>query len=935
MPAATAFKPGTLVSYRNRDWMVLPSDDDEILCVKPLGGSEEETTGIFLLLAINEEKVSLADFPEPQPYEIGSFETAKILFDASRLSFRNAAGPFRCMGKLSFRPRTYQLVPLVMALKQETVRLMIADDVGIGKTVEALLILKELMERGEIRRFAVICPPHLCEQWQSEIKEKLDIDAVIIRSSTAAQLDRKLPDDQSVFHHFPYQVISIDYIKADKRRNIFVNDSPEFIIVDEAHTCSLPQGATSKTQQQRYNLIHDIAEKKDKHLVLLTATPHSGKDKEFTSLLGLLKPEFNDLVFESMDESQRKKVARHFILRKRENIVRWLNEDTLFPDRDSKEIGYALSIPHLDFYQDLVQFARGISAGINDDDKTKLLRSWAAVALIKGAMSSPAMAVDMLERRKEKLSLPDDLVQPSLENTLFDEEEFSGDYTRTDLLEMLDFKENELQSLSLLQEKAQALMNARDDNKVKTTVKLIKEWLKDDFQPIIFCHYISTAKHLAEILKNELGAAVTVEAITSELADEQRKERVEILGKKSKKVLIATDCLSEGINLQEYFTAVLHYDLPWNPNRIEQREGRVDRFGQTSPLIKTYVLYGEDNPMDEFIMEVLIRKVNEIKKATGVTIPIGDGNKSLMTEAAKRILYSEPQHVQTELFADTKELVTNELEKAREKGIKLRSIFAHESVDPQLIKRDLEEVDEAIGDPSAVENFVVNAVSHLGAHIKKEGQGFVLQPVNLPKHIARIFEGKERVFISFTSPTPKGFIYIGRNHRFVEQLCQFMVAMAFEEKHGYGRLARVCEIQTDAVDTRTALVMFRVRNVIKEAGSKKESVAEEMYLWGYQSKGEEKQFLDYDQAKRLLSEARALSNLPVERQKTDIAKELDRFQQLKPEFLKLAEERADNLVEAHSRFKELIGGRRYEKATPVLPPDVMGVYILIPKPSAI
>ena len=96
------------------------------------------------------------------------------------------------MGKLSFRPRSYQIVPLVMALKQEVVRLLIADDVGVGKTVEALIILQEMLERGEIKRFAVVCPPHLCEQWQKELRDKLDIEAEIIRSSTAAALDRKL-----------------------------------------------------------------------------------------------------------------------------------------------------------------------------------------------------------------------------------------------------------------------------------------------------------------------------------------------------------------------------------------------------------------------------------------------------------------------------------------------------------------------------------------------------------------------------------------------------------------------------------------------------------------------------------------------------------------------------------------------------------------------
>src|SRR5690606_21904722 len=221
------FTPGNLITYRNRDWMVLPSDNDQLLKIKPLGGSDEETTAVFLPLAIGDEEVKKATFSEPTADDIGNYETAKLLYNASRLSLRNAAGPFRSMGKLSFRPRAYQIVLLVMAIKQDVTRLLIADEVGIGNTLEALLITTEQIERGEIKRFAVICPPHLCEQWQQELKDKLDIDAYIIRSSTASRLDRMVPDDRSVFYHIPYQVISVDYIKTDKRRGIFLNDCPE------------------------------------------------------------------------------------------------------------------------------------------------------------------------------------------------------------------------------------------------------------------------------------------------------------------------------------------------------------------------------------------------------------------------------------------------------------------------------------------------------------------------------------------------------------------------------------------------------------------------------------------------------------------------------------------------------------------------------------
>jgi superfamily II DNA or RNA helicase len=937
MSNATLHQPGTLIHYRKRDWMVLPSDDTDILRIKPLGGSEEEETAVYLPIAIQNEKIASANFPEPDPKEIGAFETARILFDASRLSFRNAAGPFRCMGKLSFRPRSYQLVPLVMALKQDTVRLMIADDVGVGKTVEALIVLKELMERGEVKKFAVICPPHLCEQWQSELKDKLDIDAEIIRSSTAAKLDRKIPDDQSVFYHIPYQVISIDYIKSDKRRGIFINDCPEFVIVDEAHTCALPEAATSKSQQQRFALLHDITQDQTRNILLLTATPHSGKDAEFTSLLGLLKPEFSQLKFEKIDQNAKRKLAKHFVQRKRENIVRWLKEKTEFPERDAKEIGYALSLEHQMFYQNLIRFARGISSVETDNKQTQLLRSWAAIALIKGAMSSPAMAVDMLERRKDKmLAGEEDLVAPSLEDTLFEDLEYSSDIPRQDLLEKLDFKNEEINDLMALQKEAVLLQKEELDRKIDTTIKLIKQWIKEGFDPIIFCHYIATAHYVAARIKKELPKNVHVEAVTSELADEQRKERIEIMGKAERRVMVATDCLSEGINLQEHFTAVLHYDLPWNPNRIEQREGRVDRFGQTAPIIKTYVLYGEDNAMDTFVLEVLIKKVREIQKSTGVSISIGENSKSIMAEAAKRILFDEDKSkgIQQKLFADN--TVTNELDLARKKGENLRSIFAHESIDPEVIKKDLEEVDEAIGDDTTVAQLVRSAVQQLGGNCEWDGKsGYNLQPQNLPPHIKRFFNGEKLVKISFVSPTPKGYRYMGRNHQFVEQLCQFLLSIAFEPHPEYGRLARVSEIQTEAVTTKTTLVMFRVRNVIKEVASSKESIAEEMYLWGYQSINGNLEVLEYGQAKNLMTNAQSITNLSKERQQEDITMELKRFETMKPQFIELANMRAEKLVEAHGRFKELVGGRRYEKATPILPPDVMGVYILMPKPKSL
>src|SRR5690606_11040842 len=145
----------------------------------------------------------------------------------------------------------YQLVPLMMALKHQVVRLLIADDVGIGKTIEAGLIARELMDRGEVQRLAVLCPPHLSEQWQKELSNRFHIHSVVVRSSTAARLERGLPAGSSIFSEYPFTVVSLDYIKSKNRRDAFAEQCPEFVIVDEAHTCS----RTGQGRQQRYELL--------------------------------------------------------------------------------------------------------------------------------------------------------------------------------------------------------------------------------------------------------------------------------------------------------------------------------------------------------------------------------------------------------------------------------------------------------------------------------------------------------------------------------------------------------------------------------------------------------------------------------------------------------------------------------------------------------
>jgi len=182
---------GSLVRVRERDWVVLPSEDPEVMMLRPLSGSEAETCGIHL--ALEGHTVRPAQFPAPIPSQAGDFIAGRLLRNAARLSLRSGAGPFRSVGRLSVRPRPYQFVPLIMALRLDTVRMLIADDVGVGKTIEAGLIAREMLDRGDALRLCVVCPPHLCDQWQAELAEKFHIHAVVIRTSTLARLERDLP----------------------------------------------------------------------------------------------------------------------------------------------------------------------------------------------------------------------------------------------------------------------------------------------------------------------------------------------------------------------------------------------------------------------------------------------------------------------------------------------------------------------------------------------------------------------------------------------------------------------------------------------------------------------------------------------------------------------------------------------------------------------
>ncbi|MDY3354727.1 MAG: helicase-related protein, partial [Prevotella sp.] len=589
------YSTGTLVEFRDRPWVVQQSDGDELLTIKPLGGTDAETTSLYLPLYGDELKIKSYDFRRPSSEDIGrnSYKSAaQVLYNACRLSFRDIAGPFQCLGRLSFEPRPYQMVPLILALKQEKIRLLISDDVGIGKTLESLLIAKELLDRREITRFAVVCLPHLCEQWQNEIKDKFGLDAEIIRSSTVSRLEKRLRPDQNIFRDIPYQVISIDFIKQDNRRNIFLDHCPDFILVDEAHTCAKPTGANTY-QQQRYRLLKDLSEKPNQQLVLLTATPHSGQTEEFQSLIGLLNTKFEK--YELKTSAEREELSHFFVQRRRADIKHYLGGEVVFPkripiDKTSNE-EYAYKSIYRNLLADLMEYVKtGIKRACNEDRRKQRYIYWDLLALMRGVMSSPDAGISMLQNKIDKNT------DSSAQNTDDTEEKiYTFNEPLKDLLTNDDVVPEALEQVDNSDKRKfrdfikilNDIKTTDGDEKVRQALEIVRFSLNSGMNPIVFCQYIQTAEYVGKYIAEHLAKEkkykkVAVGIVTSRLADEERKIKIDDLSREDAHVLVCTDCLSEGVNLQQGFEAIIHYDLPWNPNRLEQRNGRIDRFGQTS-----------------------------------------------------------------------------------------------------------------------------------------------------------------------------------------------------------------------------------------------------------------------------------------------------------------------------------------------------------------
>ncbi|MEY4513184.1 MAG: hypothetical protein RLZZ450_5306, partial [Pseudomonadota bacterium] len=800
----------------------------------------------------------------------------------------------------------------------------IADDVGVGKTIEAALIARELLDRGDIERLAVLCPPHLVDQWVGELEARFHIHPVAVTAASANRLERSLPPSESIFSACPHTVVSLDYIKSERRRAEFLRACPEFVIVDEAHTCA----STGQGRHQRYELLKGLAESPTRHLVMLTATPHSGDEAAFFRLLGLLDRDFEKLADATgaQRDGLRERLSRHFVQRRRPDIAEW-KEGELFPRRETKELTYKLTGAWEHFFDAVLDYCAAVVESAGGDERRQRLNFWGTLALMRCVASSPAAAVQALRTRA---GIGEDEDVDGFESRVFDG---GADVLPDDDVEPPAGTDDP--ALNDLIERAEHLAGKSGDPKLKLLTDHLSELIADGFNPVVFCRYIATAHYLGRQLRGKFKS-IEVGVVTGELTSDERKEKVDALGDAERRVLIATDCLSEGVNLQEHFDAVVHYDLSWNPTRHEQREGRVDRFGQVRPVVRATLMYGANNPVDGAVLDVILRKAAKIREELGVPVPVPDEGHALTQVLLKAVLLKRRGGGDTSSMKQL-QLFDDSWKDAAEKAKKNRTVFAQRRLKPEDVLPEWNKSLAAIGGREEVQRFTGRALARLNSGLEPLRRGFKAPLGALPEDVRERLESEGlmgSILIDFAYPPAPRCRSVQRSHPLVSVLAETLLERTLgsgveEAESDPGVLGRVGCWTSQGVTARTVVALLRLRHQLVSQRSGRSSmllVEEATALAWTGSRGTP---LEGAEALALLAPPPVADPPPHVRDRA-VQQALVQFDTRLAEVDAFAERRAQTLLADHRRVREAADARGSYSVKALLPADVIGLFVLLP-----
>lgn len=396
------FQAGSVIQNRNRLWRV-DTINGNVVTATPLDGNTGNRHRFYTPV----EDITEGSLAPPDPEKLGNPEFQRLLNRAYRLSMLHGTAPLVSLQRSRVIPTEYQLTPVVMGLDMPRVRLLLADDVGLGKTIEAGLITSELLARNKAERILIVTPANLREQWREAFNYFFHIDTSIISRRHRKAMEKEIPPGSSPWEHHSKLIVSIDYAKQDSIHHEIRSQDWDLVIIDEAHQAAKPHesSASESISMQRWDFAQDITDHAE-HCLLLTATPHNGFTDSFASLLNML--DVGAVSGDRHDPTIHRDVAKqHVVQRRREDVKQWFSDqdgESPFPERDQSEVRITPTEYETRAYDAVREYGDLLmSTAQASSSKSQTLARWSIIHFLKRALSSPEALRQSLKNRREKL----------------------------------------------------------------------------------------------------------------------------------------------------------------------------------------------------------------------------------------------------------------------------------------------------------------------------------------------------------------------------------------------------------------------------------------------------------------------------------------------------------------------------------------------------
>jgi len=668
----------------------------------------------------------------------------RLVAEAQRIMLAGFHDPMLAVTTSNVQPLPHQIRAVYGEMLPRTpLRFLLADDPGAGKTIMAGLYIKELVLREDVHRCLIVAPGGLVEQWQDELKTKFGLDFGLL---TAADLDRA--PGTNVFDQHPLLIARMDQLaRSDAWLHELEDADFDLVVVDEAHRMSAQWFGGELRKSRRFEL-GELLSERTRHLLLMTATPHNGNDEDFQTFLSLLdRDRFEGPNTRAVTSGTVDGLMRRMI---KEDLLTFEGKP-LFPERTAETVSYRLSAAEWELYEAVTDYVRnGMNRAEKLDGKRRNTVGFALTVLQRRLASSPEAIYQSLRRRADRLEkVRNDLLtggmrppaDPAVPSALLEDD---PDYDEVDAEELesaedelvdaataaqtVEELEKEIAELRLLAEMAGQVLHTQPDVKWNELRGVLESEIlrSPDGSPtklIVFTEHKDTLNYLEERVGTLLGRPDAVVSIHGGVPrTERRRITAEFTNNPDVQVLIATDAAGEGLNLQRAHLMV-NYDLPWNPNRIEQRFGRIHRIGQQE-VCRLWNLVAQDTREGD-VFERLLDKIEEQRLAYGGKVfnVLGTsmGGLSLAKLIKEAILYGERPEVRARMEQTIDGSVSAGLREVLEEDA-----LAHEALAPSdldALRARMEEARARRLQPHFIRDAFVAAFRKLGGTIERRERG--------------------------------------------------------------------------------------------------------------------------------------------------------------------------------------------------------------------